>query len=169
MTPVFVWVQKWLYWNRFKLILWASRTIMCLYIVFTCANVIYTFVDPAHLLGVFGVGGATLIWYLVFAKDHTKLIYASEHFEETGQITQWARKQRDLTRRSRPFMNILAIMLMSLICFWEFAGGSPELDDVFTLFFWLTFLAFMHLWEVPDVDPSERENMFEPKLGTDGA
>lgn len=168
-NPLFMWIQRWFHWNRFQLITPARYTVMVsrLLVAFVA---LYKVVVPEEsstqpwlLWTVIALQAAMISTGLKTAREEKPLLEAaSGHFERTGRATAWALVRSKKGEGVRMMSNIAIICFLSLLILELVQDHRVSALGTILLVEALLRAVESHLWSTDDINPGDREHIFDP-------
>ena len=133
------------------------------------------YLEPSMLFLLIGFMCVLFVLPLILQKTIKELTKASDRYEN-GQKTDFSKTLLSLTqsaKQARPYLNLYVIFalkhIFTLSLGWEtitFLGGTLE---IISTIFDVGVICENHLWDIDDVDPKDRESLFEPDTANDSA
>jgi hypothetical protein len=176
-NPIAGWLQRWLHVNRYHLLfagglsnvflLWPSHGLGAV------MNIqYYGWTSFCVLQLVMAVAVPPLVYGLGSLREYfTALFSALRRFEDVGfgqpsdVLIRWART----AKRLRPYLNLFALFdVFALWLIWLVPGTLNEWPFCFLLLHaevasLCVFVFDLHMWDVDDLDPRDREYLFSPQ------
>ncbi len=173
MNPAFRWVQKLFHWNRFQLI----RIFMIIATVFTilgtAAGFVTVFIDHDHDLIVHCLNlSVYTLWRVVrFNPHYDGLKEASETFEATGHAVPAENLIifANVLKALRPSGNAVSLLILLIFVILPPISFGRSVGGLFMSIALMIFMIECHLWDIDDIDPKDREYLFEGKRSREPA